>query len=137
MSNISKKAEILRILSPILFRPSKKILKKSKIFQRKNKNSTKSFNNKNRQLYIQISFTNIKEILKIKKVYKTINELRKIKPKINITIKKLLKRQIIILINTNNTLKYISLFVQYITNINRILKNIKSEIMANFVYINY
>ena len=137
MSNISKKAEILRILSPILFRPSKKILEKSKIFQRKNKNSTKSFNNKNRQLYIQISFTNIKEILKIKKVYKTINELRKIKPKINITIKKLLKRQIIILINTNNTLKYISLFVQYITNINRILKNIKSEIMANFVYINY
>lgn len=137
MSNISKKAEILRILSPILFKPSKKILEKSKIFQKRNKNLTKSFNNKNRQLYIQILFTNIKEILKIKKVYKTINKLKKIKPKINITIKKLLRRQIIILINTNNTFKYISLFVQYITNIDRILKNIKSEIMANFVYINY
>jgi len=111
MSNISKKAEILRILSPILFKPSKKILEKSKIFQKRNKNLTKSFNNKNRQLYIQISFTNIKEILKIKKVYKTINKLRKIKPKINITIKKLLRRQIIILININNTFKYISLFV--------------------------
>jgi len=83
MSNTSKKAEILRILPSILFKPNKKILEKSKIFQKKDKNSTESFNNKDRQLYIQILSTNIKEILKIKKFYKTINKLEKIKPKIN------------------------------------------------------
>jgi len=44
------------------------------------------------------------------------------------------RRQIIILIDNNNISKFISSSDNYITNINSALKNIKSEIMANFIY---
>jgi len=102
-SNLGKKAEISRILSSILPRSSKKVF-----FQKKGKNSTKSSNNKNIWLYIQVSSSNIKEnfpnlsLEKIKKVHKTINEPRKIKPRINMTIKEPLRRQVIVPMSTNN-----------------------------------
>jgi len=72
--------------------------------------------------------------LKIKKIHKFINELRKKKPRINITTKDLLRRQVIILISTNNIPKFMSLSGEHISNINRILRNIKSEVMADFVH---
>jgi len=58
------------------------------------------------------------------------------KLRINMTTKGLLRRQIIILISTNIISKFMSLSSEYISNINRILKNIKSEVMADFIHTN-
>ena len=74
---------------------------------------------------------------KIKNIYKTINNFEKIKFKINIIIKDYSKKQIIISINFVNISKFISLFSKYITNINKVLKNIKFNVFANFVCANY
>jgi len=56
ISNMDKKAIISRILSTILLRPSKKVLEKSKFFQKKDKNLTEISNNKDKQLYVQVFF---------------------------------------------------------------------------------
>ena len=50
------------------------------------------------------------------------------------TTKKPSRWQIIISISSNNITKFMSLSGEHITNINRVLKNIKSEIMTNFIY---
>jgi len=84
----------------------------------------------------KISFPNL-FLKKIKEVYKTINEPRRKKPRTNITMKEHLRRQIIIPMSTENTLKFMSLSNKYIANINRALKNIKSEVMADFVHVNH
>lgn len=62
-----------------------------------------------------------------------INDFGKVKPRINMTTKGSSRRQIIVFISNNNSLKFIILFSLYIANLNRALKNIKSDIMANFV----
>ena len=72
---------------------------------------------------------------KIKNIHKTINDSRKFKPKINITTKGPLRKQIIVPINDNNKSKFIVSSSVYITNINNILRNIKYNIMADFVRI--
>ena len=43
-------------------------------------------------------------------------------------------KQIIILINNDNKIKFIEENSTYITNMNRALKNIKSKVMANFIW---
>jgi len=43
------------------------------------------------------------------------------------------KKQVIILISNDNKTKFMKLSSFYITNFNRALKNIKSEVMADFV----
>jgi len=70
---------------------------------------------------------------KIEDIYKTINDSKKIKPKINMITKNLFRKQIIISMSSANISKLISISGKHITNINRALKNIKSEILANFV----
>jgi len=62
-----------------------------------------------------------------------INDFGKIKPRINMTTKGLSRRQIIVSISNDNSLKFITLSSSYIANLNRALKNIKSDIMADFV----
>jgi len=116
-----------------------------KFFQKKSKKPVINNNTQKGQLYTQISLFNIKEILKIKEkflgllskkikeVYKTINELRKNKPKLNIISKEPLRKQVLISISSTNVSKFIILSRKYITNINRALKNIKSNIMADFI----
>ena len=47
--------------------------------------------------------------------------------------KGLLRKQIIVLMSNNNRNKFMSNLSAYISNINRALKNIKSEIKANFI----
>lgn len=44
------------------------------------------------------------------------------------------RKQVIILMSNNNKAKFIESFSVYITNLNRALKNIKLEIMADFIY---
>ena len=148
-SNIGKKAEITRVLPSIPPRPREEILKKSKFFKNKDKNPVEKYNNKDRQSYTQVSFPNVREILKIKEnfpnislkkvkeIHKTLNDPNKPKLRINMTTKGLSKQQIIVLIEASNISKFMFLLGDHIININRALKNIKSEIMADFVYYNH
>ena len=85
----------------------------------------------------------VKEVLKIKEnfpnlsskkiveIHKTINNLNKTKPYINITTKRPLQRQIIVLMKNGNISKVTLSVDNYILNIN---KNLKSNIMADFVW---
>jgi len=50
-------------------------------------------------------------------------------------MKRLSRKQVIILMSLNNANKFMSNLSSYVTNINRALKNIKSDIMADFIYI--
>ena len=99
-----------------------------------------------RQLYAQVAGSSILEIVKLKKnyskllakkienIYKIINNSGKSKPYIRMTTKGLFCKQIIIPINKKNTNKLIVSFSNYITNINRTLKNIKLDVMVDYVW---
>jgi len=89
--------------------------------------------------------SNIEEILKIKenfpslsskkikKVHRTIKKLRKDKTKLNMIFKRPLRRQVIVPMSLTNISKSMVLFGKYMTNINKALKNIKSDIMTDFI----
>ena len=99
--------------------------------------------------YTQASSLNVKEILKIKEnfpnlslkkiewVYKTINKTRKEKPCINMITKGSSRRQIIISMGNGNISKFISLSDEHVANINSVLRCIKSNIMADFICMDY
>jgi len=94
------------------------------------------------------SSANIKKILKIKETFqnfqakkieniqKIINNNGKPKPKLKIITKYLLRKQVIVLINNKNKAKFMKSSSVHIINLNRILKGIKSEVIADFVYSN-
>ena len=63
-----------------------------------------------------------------------INEQKKKKPRFNITIKDSLKKQVLVPMSSTNSNKFMAMSSIHITNINRALKDIKSNIMANFVW---
>jgi len=98
---------------------------------------------------VQASTENVKNILKLKKnfphlllkkiedIYKTINNIGKSKPYINMTTKKPLHKQIIILMSNKNITKFMASSGEHVANINHTLKNIKSDIFINFIYFNY
>ena len=87
--------------------------------------------------------TNTKKILKIKEIFlnlqankikniqKIINNDGKPKPKLNMTTKSILRKQVIILMSNENKLKFMELLSAHITNLNRALKNIKFKVMAD------
>ena len=116
-----------------------------KFYKKKGNNSKENTNPKDRWSYTQAFTPKIDEILKLKenfpnllakkieRIHKTINDSGKIKSRINITTKKPSRRQIIIPMSNNNKLKFMTLFNVHIANLNRVLKNIKSDIMANFI----
>ncbi len=52
------------------------------------------------------------------------------------TTKEPSRKQVIISISNNNKAKFMEFSSLYITNLNRNLKNIKSDILTGFVYIN-
>jgi len=62
-----------------------------------------------------------------------INGNSKPKPYMNMTIKDLSRKQIIIPMNDANINNFIRESSTYITNINRALKNIKIDVMVDFV----
>jgi len=145
MIQISKLAEVSHLLPlpPVPSRPSKNDLEKSKYHQKKI--LTQKFNNKGKKSYAQVLVTNINEVLKIneyfsnlstkkiEEIHKTINKLRKEKPFINIMTKGPSRHQIIIPMCNDNIPKFMSSLSKHITNINRSLKSIKSDMLANFV----
>jgi len=140
-SSKKKQVKVARTSSLVPPGPSKEILEKLKFYKKKDNNSKENTNFKNRQLYTQASTPKVDEILKLKEnfpnlsakkfesIYKTINDSGKIKSRINMTTKKPSKRQIIVFMSNNNKLKFMTSFNVHMTDLNRMLKNIKSDIM--------
>jgi len=100
----------------------------------------------NKPSYAQTSSPKVSKILKIKENFpdlsvKKIEDINKIintpdKPKhrINMTTKDSLRKQIIVPIGNDNKAKFMASSSEYIANLNRILKNIKSDVMADFTH---
>ena len=65
------------------------------------------------------------------------NDTKKERSKINITTKSLSKKQVIISMSFTNMEKVIAMLSKYVTNINRALKNIKSEVVVDFIQKNH
>ena len=77
-------------------------------------------------LKIKEAFLNLQD-KKIENIQKIINGGNKPKLYINMTTKGPLYKQVIILINNNNTVKFISNSSNYIININRLLKKTSNQ----------
>jgi len=58
------------------------------------------------------------------------------RPKLNITTKKPFRKQVIIPMSKINSNTIISQANIYVSNINRLLKGIKSEVLADFIHFN-
>jgi len=71
---------------------------------------------------------------KIDNIHKMIHNIDKSKPKLNMTTKDPLRKQIIVSMSNDNKAKFMVSSSKHITNFNRLLKNIKSEVMADFAH---
>ena len=139
-----KEVEITKISPSIPVYLPKKVLEKSKFFSKDNK-SKKTINTNVRKLYAQATSSNISDILKlkknipnilakkIKKIHKIINNKNKVKPWLNITMKCPSRKQVIIPMSKVNINNILASENEHIVNINRALKNIKSNITVNFI----
>ena len=139
-----KVAEVIKLSSSIPVHLHKEILEKSKFFGKDNK-SMKTVNTNVRKSYAQATSSNISNILKLKKnfpslpakkieeIYRIIKNTNKVKPCLNMTTKDPLRKQVIVLISKDNVDNIMVSANKYVTNINRALKNIKSNIMINFI----
>ena len=96
-------------------------------------------------MYAQTLFANIKKVIKIEKnflnllakkikeIQKIINRSNKKKFRSNMTTKKSSRKQILVSISSSNSAKIMAISSKHITNINRVLKIIKSDVMADFI----
>ena len=73
---------------------------------------------------------------KIKNIQKIISSENQTKPRLNITIKRPSRKQVIIPINLENIKKFMKDTSSHVTNINRALENIKLDIATNFIQLN-
>jgi len=133
-----------RLSSPILAKLSKEVNEILKYFKRNNQTNEKKDQIKS---YAQVltSLKNTREVLKIKETFsnlqakkfediqKIINGEDKSKLRIHITTKEPLRKQVIVLMSNDNKVKFMEDSSTHIININRVLKNIKSKVMADFV----
>ena len=83
-------------------------------------------------LKIKETFSNL-QAKKFEKIQKIINGEGKSKLRIHITTKEPLRKQVIVLMSNDNKMKFMEDSSTHIININRVLKNIKSKVMADFV----
>ena len=126
-------------------RLSKEELKKLKFHGEINKSTQKLSVMNSGHSYTQALVGNVKDILKfkenflklsnkkIKSIKKMINDTNKSKPHINMTTKSLSYKQVIISMSTDNIKKFMEFSSNYVANINRTLKNIKSDTFVNFI----
>jgi len=102
---------------------------------------------KGKPLYVQVSFKNISNILKIKEnfpkllnkkieeINKTIfSKVDKLRPRINMMTKSPSRKQIIVSMSIDNANKFISVSSEHIANLNRSLRNTKTDLMVDFIY---
>jgi len=135
---------IEKIPLPILAKSQKEINVILKYF--KNNKSTAE-PKKSTMSYTQASkqTTNTSEVIKTKEVFPSIG-MKKIdliyniikgtpkpKPHIQMTIKDFSRKQVIIPMSNNNNAKFMRNSATYVANINRILRNAKSEVLVNFI----
>ena len=85
-------------------------------------------------LKIKETFPNLQDC-KIKQVQKIINNVENPKPRINMMSKGLSCKQVIIPMSIENAKYFIRESSMHVININRTLKDIKSNIMADFIHI--
>jgi len=95
---------------------------------------------------VSSSDNNTREVLKIKKIFpnlqakkieniqKIINRNSKLKPRLNMTTKELLRKQVIVPMNNDNIVKFMLKSSDHITNIDRVLKNIELEIKVDYIH---
>ena len=140
----NKPANIERLLSPIPVKTSKEVNEISKFFKI---NKLSQANASLDKSYVQASMigSNTKNVLKIKEAFPTLkannidNIQRMIKGDnksklcINMTTKSPSRKQVIISMNNVNKKDFIEESSAHVTNMNRVLKNIKMEVMVNFV----
>ena len=132
-----KQTNISKVSSLIPLRPNKSIQAKYKFY--KNFSTSSLTFKPNGCLYTQVSNENIKDMVKIKEnfpklsaqkvkeIYKMLNNIRKNKPKINMITKEPFRKQVIIADKVMDKLN------TYIANINRLLKEVKSGVLADFM----
>jgi len=105
-------------------------LEKSKFYKGKSSSSIQvSKSNINNIVKIKEKLLNL-SAKKIKEIHKVLNESKK---KINIITKGPLRKQIIVLINPNNLNRFIVTSNKHMANINKALKDIKSDIVVDFI----
>ena len=85
------------------------------------------------------------EVIKIKKAFpfidvKRINQINnivkstlKLKPHIQITMKDSLRKHVIVPMSNDNNVKFMGNSLTHVANINKALKNAKSEVLVNFI----
>ena len=145
LSKSGIKADVSRISPPIPPRPSKKFLEKSKFYKGKEKADNSQSGTQSGCSYAQVSRMNIKNIMmiknnfpnlstkKIEEDHKVLNETKKNKPSLNMMTKRPSRKQIIFLMSSNNSEKFMVLSNKHVANINRALKDIKSDVMTDFI----
>ena len=144
---------VLSLPSPIPAKLSKEIIEISKYFKKNNKQpqkksytqasfSSKSTSSSNSSSNITLDTLKIKETFlylqnkKIEQVQKLINGNNdKLKPCINMTTRDPLQKQVIVPMNNDVAKCYLKDSSMHIININHALKNIKSNIIADFIHI--
>jgi len=143
--NMNKLATFNKLPPSIPAKSPKEVKEILKYFKKNNKVNKKANNKKyQRKLYSQAStpINNTRKVLKIKetfpnlqakKIKKIVNSKDKPKPKLNMMIKELSRKQVIIPMSIDNKTKFMKDSSMHIANINRVLKNIKSKAMADFV----
>ena len=91
-----------------------------------------SDNNTRKVLKIKKVFSNLQE-KKIENIQKIINRGDKPKLRLNIITKGPSHKQVIVPMNSDNIIKFMLNSSDHITNINRLLKNIKSDCKVNYI----
>jgi len=113
--------------------------------KKKEKNTDAEANLQKGQLYIQAFKSNIKNIVKIKEnfsnlsakkveeIHKVLNRPKKDKPRLNMITKSLFRKQVLVLMSFNNSDQFMVLSRKYVANINRALKDIKVDVITDFI----
>jgi len=140
-------ANIKKMLSPIPAKSQKVVIHISKFFKNiklikpVNITFTKSYAQALKQSYAN----NTSEVIKIKdtfsvlntqkvdQIYKIVNSFPKPKLQIQMTTKGPSRKQIIIPMSNDNIIKFMKNSLLHVANINRSLKNAKSEVLVDFI----
>ena len=142
----NKLATVSRLPLPIPAKLPKVVKNIAKFFKKNEKSKEKETprksytqaslldNNTREVLKIKEAFSNLQEI-KIENIQKIINGGNKPKPKLNMTTKRLSCKQVIVPMNSDNIVNFMSNSSNHITNINRFLKNIKSDCKADYIWL--
>ena len=137
-------ASIKRILLPISAKFQKEVNMISKFFKNKKmENPTspwaKSYAQASKQNIIMLDIIKIKETFpsigakEVDRINNIVKDSSKPNPHIQMITKSLSRKQVIIPMSNDNNVKFMKNSLIYITNINRNLRNAKSEVLVDFI----